>query len=74
MNNTNWNNKEQVLVAVSKNGQYLKYASEKLKNDLELLSLLHQFYNLPENKIEYVNIKKWLAERMKTRDILWNKI
>ena len=45
---------------------------QKLQNDLELLNLLYNYYNLPENKIEDKNrnFQKWFEERMNIRDIL----
>ena len=52
-----------VLVAVNQNGFALYFASEILHNNLFLLNLLHNFFNLPKNK-------QWLEERMKVRDIL----
>ena len=42
---------------------------------LELLNLLHNFFNLPEYKIENkdINFQKWFEERMKIRNILIEK-
>ena len=76
MKNTNWTNKKDVvLAAVTQNGYALEYASEQLKNDLELLNLLYHFYNLTENKIEDANenFQKCFEERMKVREILFEQ-
>ena len=37
MENINWNNKQQVLAAVNKNGTALYYASHKLRNDRDVV-------------------------------------
>ena len=34
---TNWNNKEEVLAAVKQNGADLKFASERLRDDEEVV-------------------------------------
>lgn len=41
-----------------------------MQNNLELLNLLHNFYNLPENNIEDSFYQSWFEERMNIRDIL----
>ena len=66
------NDKEVVLAAVNQNGSALCHASDILQNDLELLNLLHDFHNLPENKIKdkNLNYQKWFEKRMNIRDIL----
>ena len=65
-------NKKLILVALNQNGFALKYASTELQNDLEILNILHNFFILPENKIEETkkDNQKWFEERMKTRYVL----
>ena len=66
------NDKDVVLAAVNQDGDSLEYASEEIQNDLKLLNLLHNFFILPENKIENENTEnqQWFENRMKIRDIL----